>query len=143
MPVSQMLANAGKEHLPKIISPRVHAIIDYTVAGTFLLMGGLFFKNGNKRASVGAFIIGGAIIGQSLVTDYPGGVADLISFQTHGKIDTGMAGMMASMPDLLGFKDEPEAKHFRMQGLAEALVVGMTDWDAGSSEREVQLRRAS
>jgi hypothetical protein len=142
MAISQMIANVGKEHLPKVIDPTVHAIIDYAVAGTFLLMGGLFFRK-NKRASVGAFIIGGAIVGQSLCTDYPGGVARLISFQLHGKLDTGMAGLMATMPDLLGFKDEPEAKHFRMQGIAEALVVGLTDWEAGSSERDVRLREAS
>jgi hypothetical protein len=141
MPVSQMVAKAGKHYLPKVINPRIHVIIDYTVAGTFLLMGGLFFKN-NKRASLGAFMLGGAIVGQSLLTDYPGGVVKLISFQMHGKLDTGMAGVMAAVPDLLGFKDEAEAKHFRTQAFAEAIVVGMTDWDAGSIEREAELREA-
>ncbi|MEO8727698.1 MAG: hypothetical protein ABI383_16420 [Acidobacteriaceae bacterium] len=141
MPVSQMIANAGKEYLPKVISPRTHAIIDYAVAGTFMLMGGLFFAK-NKRASVGAFIIGGTVLGQSLCTDYPGGVFDLISFQTHGKIDTGLSGVMATMPALLGFKDDPEAKHFQAQGVMEALVVGMTDWDAGSTDRQTELKRA-
>lgn len=141
MPVSQMVANAGKDYLPKVISPRVHAIIDYAVAGSFLLMGGLFWKN-NKRASVGAFMIGSTLVAQSLCTDYPGGVAHLISFQTHGKLDTGMAGLMASLPDLLGFKGEPEAKHFRTQGFAEAVIVGLTDWSAGSSQQELDLRKA-
>lgn len=142
MPFSQTIANVGKDHLPKVINPTVHAIIDYAVAGTFLLMGGLFFRK-NKRASVGAFIIGSAIVGQSLCTDYPGGVTDLISFDMHGKLDSGMAGLMATMPDLLGFKDEPEAKHFRMQGIAEALVVGMTDWSAGSNESDIRYSEAS
>lgn len=142
MAISQIIANAGKEHLPKVIDPKLHAIIDYAVAGTFLLMGGLFFRK-NKRASVGAFIIGGAIVGQSLCTDYPGGVTDLISWEMHGKLDTGMAGLMATIPDLLGFKDEPEAKHFRIQGIAEALVVGMTDWGAGSSEQDIRYPAAS
>ncbi len=142
MPVSQMIANAGKEYLPKVISPRSHAIIDYAVAGSFLLMGGLFFRK-NKRASVGAFIIGGALVGQALCTDYPGGITNLISFQTHGKLDTGMAGMMAAMPDLLGFKDDPEAKHFRTQGVAEAIIVGLTDWDAGTIENTVHLRHSA
>jgi len=141
MPITQTLANLGKDHMPKVISPRVHAIIDYAVAGSFFLMGGLFWKN-NKKAATSAFIIGGAITAQSLITDYPGGVADLISFETHGKMDSGMSGLMALMPDLMGFKDQPEAKHFRMQGFAEAAVVAMTDWDAGSSTYETELREA-
>ena len=141
MPVSQMIANAGKEYLPKVISPRTHAVIDYAVAGVFLLMGGAFFKR-NKRASVGAFIIGGSILGEALCTDYPGGVAKFISFETHGKIDTGMAGIMATMPSMLGFNDEPQAKHFRTQGIIEAVVIGMTDWSAGSRDFETELRQA-
>ncbi len=141
MSISQMVANAGKDHLPKVISPGVHAVIDYAVAGSFLLMGGLFWKN-NKRASAGAFMIGGAMLAESLCTDYPGGVTDVISFQMHGKLDTGMAGLIASLPDLLGFKSEPEAKHFRMQGFAEAMIVGLTDWNAGSSQSELEMRKA-
>jgi hypothetical protein len=71
-----------------------------------------------------------------MITRFPGGVADVISFETHGKIDAAMAGAVLSMPNLLAFSDEPEAKHFRLQGAMIAAVTGMTDFKHPYTERE-------
>ena len=62
------------------------------------------------------------------MTDYPGGVKPVISFETHGKIDAGMAGLTATVPTFLGFGDEDEAKYFRGAALAETVITGMTDF---------------
>lgn len=119
-----MLAN----RLPKVIGPGTHAIIDYVVAGTFFTMGALFW-NRNKRAAVSSLVCGAATAISSMVTDYPGGVWKSMSYRSHGKIDAGLAGLTAMMPNLMGFNDDTEARFFQMQGIAEAAVTGMTDFD--------------
>jgi|ERR1700694_230540 len=130
----QAVGVPGKK-LPKVISPTVHAVIDYATIGTFILMGALFWKK-NKRAAIAAFSCAAAEATTALLTDFPGGVADVISFETHGRIDAALAGATASLPNLLGFASEPEAKHFRIQGLAIGAVTGMTDFTAQERESE-------
>ena len=127
--------NAGvlSKKLPKVISPKVHAIIDYASIGAFVLMGALFWKR-NKRASIAAFSCAAAEATTTLLTDFPGGVTDVISFETHGRIDAALAGAAASLPNLLGFAGAPEAKHFRIQGLVIGAVTGMTTPEQQESE---------
>jgi hypothetical protein len=133
MPLVTKAVGAVTNRLPKVISPKVHAIIDYATLGSFVLMGVLFWRN-NKRAAIAALACGAAEATNTLLTDFPGGVTDVLSFQTHGKIDAAMAGTVATLPNLLGFADEPEAKHFRMHGALIAGVTGLTDF--GTEERE-------
>ena len=127
MPLVNKAVDAVTNRLPKVISPKVHAIIDYATVGSFILMGALFWKN-NKRAAVAAWCCGAMEATNTLLTDFPGGVTDVISFETHGKIDAAMAGTVASLPNLLGFSGEPEAKHFRMQGVMIGAVTGLTNF---------------
>lgn len=115
------------ERMPKVISPKTHAIIDYATAGSFFLAGALLWRR-NRRAAIGAFLCGAAEAGTAMVTDYPGGVTKAISFQTHGRIDAGMAGLVASIPTFMAFGDEPEAMFFRGEGVAMAAVTGLTDF---------------
>jgi len=133
---------AVAERMPKVISPRTHAIIDYATAGSFLLAGALLWKR-NKRAAVGAMLCGAMEAGTAMVTDYPGGVKPLISFQTHGRIDAGFAGFVATLPNLMMFGGEPEAMFFRGQGVALAAVTGLTDFSAASdgAVRKPRARR--
>jgi hypothetical protein len=119
--------------LPKVITPTVHSVIDYAMIGTFILMGALFWKN-NRRASIAAFGCAAAETTNVLLTDFPGGITDVISFETHGRIDGALAGATASLPNLLGFGDEPEAKYFRIQGLSIGAVTGMTEFTAKDRE---------
>src|ERR1700759_1942877 len=97
MPLLDKSAQFVTNRLPKVISPAAHAVIDYAMAVSFLAMGAFFWKR-NKRAAVSSFICGGAEVVTALMTDYPGGVAREISFETHGAIDFGLSGMAASMP---------------------------------------------
>jgi hypothetical protein len=92
--------------LPKVISPQTHAILDYAVvAGGFFAVAGLAWKD-HKRAAITSLICGAAETGVAMFTDYPGGVAKMISFPTHGKIDAMFAGAIAAMPNLLEFEHE-------------------------------------
>jgi len=128
---------AGK--LPKVIDPATHSVLDYAVAGSFLLMGILFWKR-NKRAAFGSFFCGGAAAANILLTDYPGGSQKLIGYKAHGHIETGIAGMTAAMPRLLRFEDEPEARFFELEALAKTVIVGLTDFDYYEPESPEGLR---
>src|ERR1019366_1646203 len=97
--------------MPKMINPRVHSALDYAVAGSFLLMGALFWKR-NRRAAIGSPLGGGANPAGSLLTDYPGGARKIISYPMHGQIDTGLIAMTAAMPRLVNFENDREAKFF-------------------------------
>jgi hypothetical protein len=138
MPLASFAARKVANNLPKVMGPRSHALMDYVTVGTFVALGFMFWRR-NKRASMGAFLNGGAALANSLMTDYPGGVARAYSFKTHGKIDVGLAGLSMMTPDIFAFDDDEESKYFRMLGMMETAVTGMTDfgndaWDWEASE---------
>jgi hypothetical protein len=127
----QMLSNKA----PKIISPKTHAIIDYAVvAGGFFLIGGLAWRR-HKRAAISSIILGAAEVGVAMITDFPGGVAPLISFPTHLKLDAGLSAVTATMPNLMGFTDQWPSTFFRVHGAAMAAVGGMTQPEVSISRR--------
>src|ERR1044071_8534345 len=94
----QMLSN----RMPKVISPRTHAIIDYATAASFFAMGAYLWKR-NRRAAVASLICGAAEVGTAAVTAYPGGVRPYIIFEQHRKIDAAISGIVATMPNTLFF----------------------------------------
>src|SRR5882762_402144 len=114
MPILNQAAKFATNKMHKVIGPKTHAIIDYAVAASFFGMAAFFWR-GNKRAAVSALVCGAAGTINSLCTDYPGGIVDEISFETHGTIDFGLSGLAASLPGMLRFSDEPEAWFFRAQ----------------------------
>lgn len=114
--------------MPKMISPRVHAALDYAVAGSFALMGALLWKR-NRRAAIGSLLCGGATAAVSLLTDYPGGIRKVISYPMHGQIDTGLVAMTAAMPRLVSIENDREAKFFARQAVAKTAITAMTNFD--------------
>lgn len=133
MALAGIATQAVTDRLPKVIKPGVHAVLDYAVVGAFFTMGAFFWRR-NKRASIAALACGGTALANSLLTDYPGGVKPTISFETHGKIDAGLAGITATMPTFLAFGDEDEARYFRGAALVETVITGMTDFSEGRSK---------
>lgn len=144
MALMQKGVMAVTERMPKVISPKTHAIIDYATAGSFFLMGALLW-NRNRRAALGSMLCGAMEAGTAMMTDYPGGVKPLLSFQTHGRIDAGFAGFVAALPNVMMFGDEPEANFFRGQAVALAAVTGLTDFSNGRARgrRSERGRRAA
>jgi hypothetical protein len=143
MPLLHKIVSAAAGRMPKVIGPSTHALMDYAVAGSFLLMGTAYWGR-NKRAAIGALVCGGAIAANSLLTDYPGGVSNIISYKNHGRIDAGFAALTAAMPRFMEFDDQPEARFFAMQALGESLAIGLTDFDyyeRSSSQRLHQRQR--
>ncbi len=141
MTFTDMAARAVADKMPKVIDAKTHAFLDYAVAGTFIILGAACWRR-NQRAAIGAFICGSAVAATSMLTDYPGGVKKVISFETHGKIDLGLTGLTAAIPNFLAFGEEDEAKYFRGMALAETVVAGLTDFESGPSKVVEMHRRA-
>lgn len=139
MPVLQKGAAALFGRMPKVITPKAHAIADYATIGMFFVLGSLFWRR-DKRAAISAFICGGSELANTLLTDFPGGVADYISFPTHGKIDMGLAAACSALPEFMAFHDRDEAKWFRIMSLQVTAVTAMTDFDQSPARRH---RRAA
>ena len=128
MAVVNNVAGSVTKRLPKVLSPKGHAIADYITAGAFLIAAALFWRK-NKRAALGSLVCGGADLALSLLTDYPGGVTDFISFPTHCKIDVGLAAMVAEMPRFMKFEEDKEKKFFILQGAGIVATANLTDVD--------------
>jgi Na+/proline symporter len=124
-----------------MISPGMHAAIDWGTAAAFLTVGALLWRK-NKRAALAAMISGELIGSLIFLTDCPGGVWKKISFETHGKIDPGVSALVASMPNLLGFSDEQESKLFQSIGIGLAAVRSLTAFEEGSSNAETRMTAA-
>jgi hypothetical protein len=141
MPISTKLTELATKPLPKVISPGVHAAIDWATAGAFITSGALLWKK-NKRASLASFVCGNLIGSLIFLTDCPGGVWKKISFETHGNIDPGVSALVASLPNLLGFSQESESKLFQSMGIGLAAVRSLTNFDEGSSNAETRHKAA-
>ena len=143
MPIMQNAIKVMTNRMPKVVSPKTHAIIDYATAAAFIGMG-IFLWRRNKRAAMASLICGGAEAATSLVTDYPGGIWKLMNFSVHGGVDVGMATLVASMPEIMKFEDENSARFFSMQAMNIAAVTGLTDFTGtGEPNQFEHLHRAA
>jgi hypothetical protein len=127
MPIAQTGIAAFSDHMPKVLSPKHHAVADYVAAGGFAIIAAAFW-NRNRRVAIASLACAGAGTAAALLTDYPGGVTDKISVSTHRRIDMGLAAAASALPNFLGFGDQPEAKFFRIMGIGITAIGAMTDF---------------
>lgn len=127
MPISTGLADTATRYMPKLFSPKAHALADYAFAGSLFLMSAFFWRK-NKPASLGACVCGGAELANILLTDYPGGVSKTIPYPVHGKIDVALGALTALMPELMALDNAPEKKFFISQAAAMTAVANLTDF---------------
>src|SRR5438445_12120184 len=106
MPILNNVAKAVAKPLPRIISPKAHAVVDYMTVGSFFMAGAMFWSR-SKRAALSALFCGGAELAVSLLSDYPGGGKTAISIRTPGKNYIGFPALAATMPETIAFADEP------------------------------------
>ena len=115
----------------KLLKPTPHAVIDYLWAGTMMAAPWLFGFRKNRVATINAVASGGTILALSLLTRYPLGAVKLISFPTHGVIETIAGAATATAPWLMGFSDNRCATWTHVaSGLGTFAVVAMTDYQA-------------
>ena len=142
MPIFNRLAKVAVKPLPKILSPKAHAMVDYIIVGTFILSAGAFWRR-SKRAAIASLLCAGTELAVSLLTDYPGGIHKILSFETHGEIDLGLAAMTATMPEFLAFGDDAEKKLFLLQGAAITVASELTQFPEKSRHHRRERLRAA
>ncbi len=130
MPLLQSAVSLVADRLPETIDPKTHAFLDYAMAGAFFTAGALFWRR-HRRAAIGSFICGGTIAATSILTDYHGGIADKVSYDTHGKIDAGVAGLASAIPSAMFFRKDPQAKFFLAAGIAATVITALTNFSSG------------
>jgi hypothetical protein len=131
------------DRMPKVIGPKTHAIIDHLMSATFITVGVLFWKRGSRRAAISSFICGAATAMNATFTNYPGGLWKVVDFETHGKIDAGLAGVTAVLPNFMNFDHDPESRFFHVQGIAETALTALTDFRSGSKDTNESRRPAA
>ena len=141
MPALNSLAKMVAKPLPRMISPKAQAILDYVLVGSFFGTASWFWRH-NKRAALAAILCGSAKLAVTMLTDNPGGVRRIITPRARREIDLGLAAMVATMPDFLAFKDEPEKKFFLAQGALITVGSELTRYQERSSGRKERSRAA-
>ncbi len=111
-----------------MITSRLHGIIDYVVGLALIAAPWLFnfadFEN-FAAATWTPILIGAAIIGLSLMTNYEFSLAKIVPLRTHLAIDFAAGTFLAVSPWLLNYADYVYAPHL-IVGLAEIMIVSMT-----------------
>ncbi|SKB68875.1 SPW repeat-containing protein [Parapedobacter luteus] len=120
----------------RFIGRRFHAVLDYMAGLLLIAAPWLFGFTSIAAATWVAVIIGVAIIGMSLFTDYEGGVVKEIPMSTHLAIDVFAGLVLAASPWLFGFADQFYGPH---------LILGILEAGAGlftvSASQHAQPRR--
>jgi hypothetical protein len=128
MPLWQQGVEFAAKRIPARIGPRTHAVLDYAVAGSFLFMAARLWGR-HRRAALASLLCGGVATANALLTDYPGGVFEVIDYKTHARIDAAIGAIAAAAPRMLGFHTDPEARFFNIEALAETVATTMTDFE--------------
>lgn len=135
MPTVNSVAKIVAKPLPRVISPKTQAILDYLLVGSFLGTASWFWRH-NKRAAIAALLCGGAKLAVTLLTDNPGGVRRVITPHARREIDLGLGAMVATMPEFFAFKDEPQKKFFLLQGALITVGSELTQYPETSGRKE-------
>ena len=109
----------------KIISTKVHGILDYLVGAILIISPWLLgFSNGQAQTTI-PVILGLAAILYSIITNYEFGIFKIIPFRIHLIIDALSGILLASSPWLFGFADHVYIPHLIL-GILEIVVVLLT-----------------
>jgi len=143
MPLLERITEKITDRLPSMVSPGLHALADYGTAAGFLLYGMSAWKR-DKRVGVSSVGCGLFALMSSALTDYSANATNglpsgKLPFDSHGRVDLGLAAMVGAMPSFMGLEDKYDARFFRIQAVMIVALAGLTDF-SGTGERK-QLRR--
>lgn len=124
----------------RLISPRIHGIVDYLVAVLLVLAPQLFGFAHVSNAATLCYVIAGVHLAMSLLTDYPLGAIKKIPFPVHGFIELAAAFALLAIPSIFGFNNEIHSRNFFMiSGVALLGIVALTRYDEAVSPGEHKL----
>jgi hypothetical protein len=106
----------------KIISRKVHAMMDYIVGILLIAAPWIFGFADVQAAKWVAIIVGLMVLVMSMITDYEGGGKKMLSMSGHLTMDVIAGIFLAASPWIFGFSDEVYLPH---------LIVGILEIGAG------------
>jgi hypothetical protein len=131
-------ADVATRRMPKLLSPDAHCAVDYVMVGSFAAAGMWFWRR-NRRAALASWICGGSMLGLTLLTSYPGKQRRAVAYPLHGKVETGIAAMVAAMPEFLRLEGDRERHYFTVKAGLLTILSNLTSFTAAERAR---MRRA-
>lgn len=126
--------------MSKVLDAKTHGILDYALAGLFLLMPSIF--GFSETAATVSYVIGVLYIIASLLTKYPLGAMKLIPFPVHGVLESIMAASWIFFPWIFGFAADDAARNFFIiAGVGLLLVAFLTDYRSTYAEHRTHRPR--
>jgi len=127
----------------KFISPKVHGILDYSVA-TVLIVGPLVlrFSEVSVAAAAIAVVAGIGLVVYSLLTAYSAGLRAVIPFRVHLVLDASAAVALVAVPFLFDFAGTARA-FYLVIGAAVLVVVASTRVEEDSERRAIPFPSTS
>ena len=121
-----------------MISPRVHAIMDYLIGVVLLLAPNLLGFAEVGGAAVGIpRVLGVIILLQALVTDWDLAIARALPLRAHLMLDYVIGAFLAASPFLFGFNDE-EPNAWLPHLIVGLLILGQALMTRRRTERVTQ-----
>ena len=105
----------------KILSPKIHGILDYVVVALFLVAPKLLGLQGT--AALLSYVLAGVHFLVTVLTDFPLGLIKVIPLSIHGWIELAVAPTLIAVPWVLGFAQIPTARWFYV---ADGAVIFLT-----------------
>ena len=113
----------------KPITPKMHGIMDYSLAATLLLAPPALGLN--KKATNIYRGLAANLMSYNAMTDYSVGIKPVISLQTHKKVDYANLALFAIAGLLKPVRKEKKALAFHAGVIAMAAAnIFLTDWDS-------------
>ncbi|HEY0653509.1 MAG TPA: SPW repeat protein [Chryseosolibacter sp.] len=109
----------------RIISTRVHGMLDYLMGVILIASPWIFNFNRGGAETIVPVVLGIAVILYSMITDYELSISKSLSMQTHLTLDLLSGILLAASPWLFGFHDYVYLPHL-IFGLAEIGASLMT-----------------
>jgi len=122
----------------KILSPKVHGVLDYVVVVMFLAAPPVLGLSG--AAALLSRVLAGVHLALTLLTAFPLGPIKLIPFNIHGWIEMIVGPVLLAVPWLLSFSQEPAARNFYVAAGSLILATWLvTDYRADPRDGRSEL----
>jgi len=109
----------------KILSTKVHGVLDYLMSIVLIVSPWLFnFANGGPEMWI-PIILGAAALIYSMMTNYELGLVKTLSMKTHLTIDAMSGVLLVASPWIFSFADTVYLPHLIL-GIIELVAVMMT-----------------
>jgi hypothetical protein len=95
----------------RIISTRVHGVLDYTMGFVLIWTPWIFSFNEGDNAQWMPMIVGLVLVMYSLITNYEHSVAGSIAMRTHLMMDFLSGSFLAASPWIFGFHNTVNVPH--------------------------------